>query len=108
MRGAPTSEWENDLELAGLEELRRFWAAEEAAQFVYLDSLSDTDLESELVYTMPNGTEERLPLWQSLLHVLTHSIQFRGEAAVRLTQLGASPGDLDFNNFMDTLATPGA
>jgi uncharacterized damage-inducible protein DinB len=107
MRGAPTSEWENDLDLSDLDEMRRFWVAEEAAQFVFIDSLSEVDLESELVYTMPNGVEERLPLWQALFHVLTHSIQFRSEAAVRLTQLGVSPGDLDFNNFMDTLAAPG-
>jgi uncharacterized damage-inducible protein DinB len=108
MRGAPTSEWENDLDLPNLEEMRRFWAAEEVMQLAYIDSLSDSDLEAELVYTMPNGVEERLSLWQALVHVLTHSIQFRSEAAVRLTQLGASPGDLDFNKFMDTLTAPGA
>jgi uncharacterized damage-inducible protein DinB len=101
MRRTPREEWLNDLDEPDLASLTARWQHEIEVEMAFLGSLED--FEGSVTYEQPEGVFETLPVWQALLHVLTHSIQFRAEAAVRLTQLGASPGDLDFNNFMDTL-----
>lgn len=101
MRGEPMSVWQFDTDEPNLEALRSRWRKEEAANLAYLATLSEADVEATLRYEHNSGVWDELPYWQALLHVLTHSIQFRGEAAVRLTQLGASPGHLDLNNYID-------
>ena len=108
MRSTPREVWELDLDEPDFASLLVRWDAENAVQTAFLDSLTDADLDGQVRFEYQPGVFESLPLWQALLQVLTHSIQFRGEAAVRLTQLGASPGDLDFNVFMDTYETPAA
>jgi uncharacterized damage-inducible protein DinB len=106
LRRTPREEWLNDLDEPDLASLRARWDHEIEVETTFLTSLTDADIEGYVTYEQPEGVYETLPVWQALLHVLTHSIQFRAEAAVRLTQLGASPGDLDFNNYMDTLQPP--
>ena len=44
---------------------------------------------------------EQYPVWYYLVHLVTHSQQHRSEAAQLLTQLGQSPGDLDFLEYAD-------
>jgi uncharacterized damage-inducible protein DinB len=75
--------------------LRELWRAEQAKQASFLASLTDTDVESSLSYQDQYGNPYTQPLWQLMTHALNHGTQFRAEAAVRLTQLGLSPGDLD-------------
>ena len=41
------------------------------------------------------ANERVLPLWQLLLHMVNHSMQFRSEASILLTAYHQSPGDLD-------------
>ena len=40
-------------------------------------------------------------LWHILLHVAIHTVQHRAEAAQILTQIGQSPGDLDFDEYIE-------
>lgn len=44
---------------------------------------------------------DRRTLGAAITHVLVHSAQHAAEAAELLTQLGHSPGDLDFMEFLD-------
>ncbi|MGH2491533.1 MAG: DinB family protein, partial [Candidatus Limnocylindria bacterium] len=44
---------------------------------------------------------KQLPLWYFLVHMVTHSQQHRSESAQLLTQLGRSPGDVDFLDYCD-------
>ena len=76
------------------------WAAETASWAAYLAGLEEGDLDRAVRYTNTTGTVFETPLWQIMLHVVNHGTQFRGEAAVLLTQYGASPGDLDLIGYL--------
>jgi uncharacterized damage-inducible protein DinB len=82
-------------EIPDRETLLRMWEENNAAQDRYLAALTDADLEKPLRYTSQEGVANEQPLEPVLAHVVNHGTQFRSEAAVRLSQLGHSPGDLD-------------
>lgn len=63
------------------------WRLDEQLMRQWLATLKETDLAA------PAFTGE--PLWLCLVHVVNHGTQHRGEAAMLLTHLGHSPGDLD-------------
>jgi hypothetical protein len=46
-----------------------------------------------------HGYRPRRPLWQSMLHVVSHSTQHRAEVGMYLQTLSRSPGDLDYGTF---------
>ena len=71
------------------------WRAEQEKQASFMASLTDERVESVLSYEDQSGNRNSQPLWQLMTHLVNHGTQFRAEAAVRLTQLGLSPGDLD-------------
>ena len=76
--------------------LKSHWDVERAAWFDYLASLSDESL--NLGYGDDSQTGPKV--WQTILHVVTHGIQHRSEAAAILTEYGQSPGELDFDLFL--------
>ena len=82
-------------EFPTLESLQARWAKEEKSMRAYLASLSEADLNRKISYTNTKGVPFENLLWQMLAHVVNHGTQFRSEAAVRLTRLSTSPGDLD-------------
>lgn len=77
------------------------WQVEESAMRAYLAGLQDEDLESHLHYTTDTGIQRDRILWHCLAHVVNHGTQHRSEAAALLTDIGHSPGDLDFTVFLN-------
>jgi uncharacterized damage-inducible protein DinB len=75
--------------------LRSLWREEQAKMASFTAALTDEQVEAALAYEDLQGNAWSQPLWQLMAHLLNHGTQFRAEAAVRLTQLGLSPGDLD-------------
>jgi len=76
--------------------LSAIWADARRDQQRFFAGLEDEDVSRPLSYRDQAGNPFTQPLEQLMAHLLIHSTQFRAEAAVRLTQLGRSPGDIDF------------
>ena len=82
-------------EVTSFEQLAALWGELEALRSEWLAGLTDEAVDSVLTYRNSAGNEFTEPLEELMLHDVNHGTQFRSEAAVRLTQLGYSPGDLD-------------
>ena len=66
----------------------------------YIGSLTEAALDAETELMDPQDGEWRTwrrPLWQVMLSTGTHAAQHRGEAALILTRLGHSPGEIDYS-----------
>ena len=83
-------------DFADLAAFKSRWEAERAAWMAYVSSLSDEELDQ----TYGADPDNQLSFWRTLLHVITHGVHHRGEAAAILTGLGQSPGELDFDVFL--------
>ena len=75
------------------------WAVEWDAQVAWLDAIDDDWLDR---------SDEGVPFWQMLVHVVNHGTQHRSEAAALLTEAGRSPGDLDMIFYAEELARQSA
>ena len=83
-------------DFANVPELRRRWDVERAARLDYLAKLTD-----ESINLGHGDNPSKAPkVWQTILHVVTHGIQHRSEAAAILTGYAQSPGELDFDLFL--------
>ncbi|MBA3468424.1 MAG: DinB family protein [Herpetosiphonaceae bacterium] len=84
---------------ATIEDLILRWRAEDQLLAAYLDTLSDADLDAGLTFSR-GETRVTRTLWHLLVHVVNHGTQHRAEAALLLTALDCSPGDVDFTAFI--------
>ncbi len=82
-------------EFPDINTLTEDWKREETLMRTYLHDLTDADLTAIFKYKNTKGVPFEDTLWHLLVHVVNHGTQFRSDAAVGLTQLNQSPGDLD-------------
>ncbi len=87
-----------------LADLRRRWDEVEAGTRAYLAGLDENTVLQVLTYRDTRGVEHSYPLWQTMLHQVNHATQHRSEAAMMLTRLGHSPGELDFLRYLNQRA----
>ena len=76
------------------------WMALQADTRTFLASLEDDNLERMLELREPIGGG-RETLAAGIMHVLLHAAQHRAEAALLLSDLGRSPGELDYIDFLE-------
>ncbi len=74
------------------------WEAERTALDAWLASVDDG---------WRATTDEGVPMWQMLAHVVNHGTQDRSEAGALLTAAGHSPGDPDLIFFAEAQAGAG-
>lgn len=98
-QGKTTPVWTAD-DYPDLSSIQSQWEEEENEMWEYLDSLSDDDIIGTFSYGVNDGTRTRV-LWHCLYHLVNHGTQHRSECAVMLTDLGQSPGDIDFVVFLN-------
>jgi len=80
--------------------IRESYANAHERLHAYVDSLTDDALDAETGLMDPQDGQWRTwrrPLWQVMLSTGTHAAQHRGEAALILTALGQSPGEIDYS-----------
>lgn len=99
-QGQPLPAVPGAADFASFHALRERWEQHAASLLAYVDGLTDEDVSATREYTNTRGEHFAHPLFQALAHVVNHGTQFRGEAAVALTALGHSPGDLDLLAFL--------
>lgn len=92
---------------ADIPAIRRRWEQIEAETQAFLAKLAEADLDRLIEYRNTEGEPWAYPLWQALVHQVNHATQHRSEAAAMLTQLGCSPGWLDFLVYIDQQTTGG-
>ena len=84
-------------QVASIAALRTRWDEAASKWRALLSQLTEADLDTPVTNTSPrSGRSYTNPLWARLSHALNHATQHRSEIALALTQLGHSPGDLDF------------
>ena len=82
-------------DLPTLEAVGTKWNELYPVRRAYIASLDDAALREPIRWVRDAGTVS-LPRWQAMLQCANHATQHRSEIAAMLTDLGQSPGDLDF------------
>jgi len=81
--------------------IREHWRRDEADMRAWLEELSDELVAADVVSGL---TDSRRPLWQYLVHIVTHAAQQQADAAILLSLAGRSPGELGFLEYLSTRA----
>ena len=110
LQGQPEAVWKKELPVTDYQTAQALidhWRRDEREMKAWLATLDDEKLAQ--IHDLEPGSPptERFPLWYYLLHVLTHTQQQLGDAAVLLTRMRQSPGNIEFLEYADFLHREG-
>jgi uncharacterized damage-inducible protein DinB len=94
-RGEPVQPPLKPADFPMVDGVRMYWESLEMQMRKFLDDLGEAGLARVVRYTNSQGVTLEFPVWQMLLHVITHGAHHRSEAATMLTELGHAPEPLD-------------
>ena len=110
LQGQPEEVWKKELPVAEFRTAGALidrWRLDEKEMRAWLASLDDEKL-AEIHDLEPGAPpKEQFPLWYYLLHVHTHTQQQLGDAAVLLTRMRQSPGNIEFLEYADFIHREG-
>jgi len=86
-------------ELPDAESVRKRWSEVDESSTAYVDGLTEEAFVTERVFSLPNGTQSSLPLWQMLLQLTSHGVHTRGQIVSALRQVGVKPVEVSFIQF---------
>ncbi len=106
LQGQPEAVWKRDLSVSDYPNcaaLIDHWRRDEREMRAWLATLDDATLEG--IHDLEPGStpRERFPLWYYVLHIHAHTQQQLSDAAVLLTRMRQSPGNIDFLDYADHL-----
>ena len=110
LQGRPAEVWKKELPLSDYPTAKALidhWQRDEREMRAWLASLDDERLAQ--IHDLEPGSppKERFPLWYYVLHIHTHTQQQLGDAAVLLTRMRQSPGNIEFLEYADFLHREG-
>jgi uncharacterized damage-inducible protein DinB len=103
----PEEVWKKDLPISDyptVAALAAHWRRDEAEMRAWLATLDDEILAREFDLEPSTATatpKERYPLWYYVLHIHTHTHQQLADAAILLTRMRQSPGNIEFLDYAD-------
>jgi uncharacterized damage-inducible protein DinB len=80
--------------------LRDQWDAYRVELEDFMRFLNDENMREKFSYVDTRGQFQEQPLYQQMMHVLTHSIHHRGQASAALRLLGVEPPPIDWRVFL--------
>lgn len=81
-----------------LPSLRAFWLPESTRLIDFVMSFAPDDFEREV---QPPWRRQPNKIWQVLLHITNHPAEHGNQIGWQLTELGHSPGEMGFIEFVD-------
>jgi uncharacterized damage-inducible protein DinB len=113
LQGKPEGVWKKELPLSDYPTAKALidhWQRDEREMKAWLATLDDATL-AEIHELAPSEVmstpKERYPLWYYVLHIHSHTQQQLGDAAVLLTRMRRSPGNIEFLEYADFIHREG-
>jgi uncharacterized damage-inducible protein DinB len=93
--GLARGAWLNAEDFPTLESIAVVWTRVEAAMRALLAGIADDALTERIEFSF-GGPTRSVSSGEVLQHVVLHAVHHRGQVALRLRELGHTPGDVDF------------